>query len=79
VAFALSFPESKAVNRAHFLHPTRFPVQVVNLGEESQAHFPEVHRDNVEGRRRLKYIHTSSLRAELGLGGRGGGVVSAIP
>lgn len=50
MAFALCFPESKLVNRAQFLPWTRFPVQVVNLGEESQAHFPEVHRDNVEGR-----------------------------
>lgn len=42
------FPESKAVTGAQFRHPTRLLVQV-NLGEESQAHFPEVHRDNVEG------------------------------
>lgn len=56
VAFALPSPESQAVTGAQSLHPTRFPVQVVvNLGEESQAHFPEVHRDNVEGRRGLKY------------------------
>lgn len=62
VAFALSFPGSQVVNGAQFLQ-CRFPVQVVNLGEESQAHFPEVHRDNVEGR--LKVEVSPSSRAEL--------------
>lgn len=78
VASALSFPESKAVTGTQFLHPTRFLVQVVNLGEESQAHFPEVHRDNVEGLSTLFFLEGRIMTGSGGGRGMRGDVCHSL-